>query len=328
MTLPLPEPLMRNVDLSSWPWSPISVMTSGSGPLISIIIPSFNLADYLERAIRSVLAQGHARFELLVVDGGSSDGSVAVLEHYAPWLAWWESVPDRGQSHAINKGFVRATGEIVAWLGCDDLYLPGALAEVGRMASARPDAALIVGHCRIVEHVGERRERVDAATPESLALMPCTNPVPQPSAFVRRSALERNELVLEAFHYAMDAELWNHLVARGGPVVLLETVLSEFHLRSESKSARGGEAIIEEMRRVYRSYGRDRLESWYGAVRLPLDRALLHAPFPVRALGRIGQVAYTAALAPFYGTRRVRALNAWSCFLTLAAAQDGAHGSA
>ena len=95
-------------------------------PMISVVIPSFNQAVYLEKAIRSVLNQDYPRLELVVADGGSSDGSREVIERFSDSLAWWCSEPDRGQAHAINKGFARTTGDVMAWLNSDDRLAPGA----------------------------------------------------------------------------------------------------------------------------------------------------------------------------------------------------------
>src|SRR5262249_19241824 len=95
--------------------------------------PSFNQGQFLEETIRSVLLQGYPNLEYLIIDGGSTDRSVEIIKKYEPWLAYWVSEPDRGQSHAINKGFKRATGEILAWLNSDDIYLPCTLIKVCRV---------------------------------------------------------------------------------------------------------------------------------------------------------------------------------------------------
>ena len=111
---------------------------SESAPLISIITPSFNQAAFLEETLLSVLGQDYPAIEYIVIDGGSTDGSVAILERYADQLAYWVSEPDAGQADAINKGFAKATGKYVAWLNSDDVYLPGAVATAVAALEEKP----------------------------------------------------------------------------------------------------------------------------------------------------------------------------------------------
>ncbi len=120
-----------------WPWdqhheSSAVELLRQQPPRITIVTPSFNQVAFLEATIRSVLLQDYPNLEYFVVDGGSTDGSVAVLEKYSSWIDWWVSERDAGQADALNKGFARATGEVFAYLNSDDWYMPGALARVGR----------------------------------------------------------------------------------------------------------------------------------------------------------------------------------------------------
>jgi len=119
-------------------------------PLISIVTPSFNQAPFLRRTIESVLTQDYPHIEYILVDGGSTDGSQAIIEEYAGRVAHWESLPDQGQTDAINKGFARATGKYLAWLNSDDVYQPGAIAEAVDYLEAHPDVGMVYGDCTFI----------------------------------------------------------------------------------------------------------------------------------------------------------------------------------
>jgi len=133
---------------TGWPWTvgttPPADAGAGPWPRISIVTPSYQQAAFLEEALRSVLLQNYPNLEYLVLDGGSTDGSAALVEKYAGHLAYWHSRRDRGQGDALNQGFARATGEIVGWLNSDDFYLPGALYAVARAFRDSP-AEIVYG---------------------------------------------------------------------------------------------------------------------------------------------------------------------------------------
>lgn len=140
-----------------WPWTkesrqlPDTMPDSRPWPRISIVTPSFNQGRYIEETIRSVLLQGYPNLEYIVIDGGSSDNSVGIIKKYEPWLAYWVSEADRGQAHAINKGFQKATGEIFGWLNSDDVYCKGALGFTGWLLYRRPHVGLIYGDCDVID---------------------------------------------------------------------------------------------------------------------------------------------------------------------------------
>ena len=113
--------------------------TAGSLPRITVVTPSFNQARYLDRTIRSVLDQGYPNLEYMVLDAGSTDGSLDIIKRYSDRLDYWRSGPDNGQSAAVNEGWQRASGEVMAWLNSDDFYLPGALDFVGNHFRVHPE---------------------------------------------------------------------------------------------------------------------------------------------------------------------------------------------
>ncbi|HNJ13431.1 MAG TPA: glycosyltransferase family 2 protein, partial [Anaerolineales bacterium] len=123
--------------------------------LVSIITPSYNQAAYLEQTLLSVLNQDHAPIEYIVVDGASKDASVEIIKKYSDRLAYWVSEKDGGQAEAINKGFARATGEIIAWLNSDDYYLPGAVSAAVKMFEANPEMVLVYGNMLAVDEYGK-----------------------------------------------------------------------------------------------------------------------------------------------------------------------------
>ncbi len=210
-------------------------------PRISIVIPSYNQATYLETAICSVLDQNYPDLELIVVDGGSTDGSPAIIQKYAPRLAWWVSQPDRGQSHAINRGFARCTGQIITFLSADDYYLPGTLHHVARNWAQAPHHGAIIGAFRFLD-AGQLSEPVmpHLATPAPVDLSlgpPGTYRLHQVATFYSRAALDAvGRHVREDLHYVMDRELL-YRVLRQYPVLLISRPYGVFRRHPEAKTA-------------------------------------------------------------------------------------------
>jgi hypothetical protein len=133
---------------AGWPWTAESrapIEGRNDWPVISIVTPSFNQGEFLEATIRSVLLQGYPKLEYIVMDGGSTDGSRALIERYMPWLSHWQSAPDQGQYDAINQGLARSSGSIMAWLNSDDMYAPNALHTVAEAMTAFPDVRWLTG---------------------------------------------------------------------------------------------------------------------------------------------------------------------------------------
>jgi len=124
-------------------------------PLVSIITPSFNQASFLEATIRSVLEQDYPRIEYIVIDGGSADGSVGIIKKYAHKIAWWVSEVDKGQTDAINKGFGRANGGILAWLNSDDTYQPGAVSAAVKYLQEHSDVGMVYADCNFIDGQGQ-----------------------------------------------------------------------------------------------------------------------------------------------------------------------------
>ncbi len=183
-------------------------------PLVSIITPSYNQAEYLEDTIRSVLVQEYPNLEYIIVDGGSNDGSVEIIEKYANQISWWVSESDDGQADAINKGFHRARGEVVAWLNSDDLYLPGAIFEAATALQTDRDLGMVFGDAITIDPGGKPLNKLifgDWGLAELMRF--CI--ICQPSVFMRRSVLEQAGFLNENFHYMLDHHLWLRIASIG-----------------------------------------------------------------------------------------------------------------
>jgi glycosyltransferase involved in cell wall biosynthesis len=185
-------------------------------PRISIVTPSFNQGEFIERTILSVLSQNYPNLEYIVMDGGSTDASPQIIARYADRLAYWESQPDRGQSHAINKGFARATGEILGWLNSDDWFEPGALVRVAEEATRFPDEGAFVGEGRVVDPAGNVRlhKKPGELSFEAFCRWLDGDFFMQPACFFRRSAWEASGRLDESLHLSLDLDLWLRMVRR------------------------------------------------------------------------------------------------------------------
>jgi len=224
-------------------------------PLVSIITPSYNQAEFLEQTIRSVLAQDYANIEYIVVDGGSTDGSVEVIKRYDARIAKWVSEPDEGQSDAINKGFRIATGEIVAWLNSDDVYFPDAVSTAVRRFQQRPSLGLLYGDCVFVDRDGQFLRYFTEVEPYSeFRLRNCTDFIMQPTTFFKRETLLDVGLLDASLHYSMDWDLWCRFAESGCGVHYEPKPLAATRIYPETKTMAGSRPRLREIWRVLKRH--------------------------------------------------------------------------
>ena len=220
-------------------------------PTFTIITPNLNNGPYLERAICSVLDQAYPFVEHIVVDGGSRDGSLDIIQRYADELAGWASAPDAGPAEAINAALACAGGDIIAILPSDDLYLPHALEEVARRFTAEPQARWLVGHCVNLSPQDEELGQTQAAAPPSLLsfLAHDTGVLPRPACFYRRELVTGRRCFDAHYRYAFDYDLHARLIAAGTSPTIVNLALAARHegtgTRSIKEVLRHGREFIE-----------------------------------------------------------------------------------
>ena len=243
-------------------------------PLVSIVTPSFNQAPYLEKTMRSVLEQDYPNLEYLVVDGGSTDGSLDVIKKYANRLAWWVSEPDCGQTEAINKGFAHAGGQIFAWLNSDDTYQPGAVREAVDFFQKNPETILVYGDAHYIDENDRVIGDFPAAQTDLKKLRSGYVHIPQQAAFFTAVGWKQVAPLDTSFYFAMDYDLWVRL-AQVGPVVYTpHHMWANFRLHQDAKTMAADDRCWPEMLRVHYRDGGSRFapivwKSWLRKLAAP-----------------------------------------------------------
>ncbi len=250
-------------------------------PSITVVTPSFQQAPFLERTIRSVLDQQYPRLEYIVMDGGSTDGSVEIIRRYADRLFYWQSQPDDGQTAAINAGWRKGQGEVLAWLNSDDFYLPGTLRFAGEYLRDHSEVWVMYGGMQLVDaagqllgYTGEPFRRRTMITSRDM--------IPQPSSFIRRAAIERVGELDEKLRYVMDLDLFLRIAEHSTPVYV-PRVLSAQTVHPDAKTVKDRWPMGDERNRVERQHAHG-LEHLYVRIQ-PVQSRIYHLlPGPIRRI--------------------------------------------
>jgi GT2 family glycosyltransferase len=223
--------------------------------LVSIITPSYNQAKYLEQTINSVLSQDYPRVEYIVIDGASTDSSVEIIKKYQDKLAYWVSEKDQGQAEAINKGFAKATGGIVAWLNSDDIYLAGAVSSAVKIFEDNPDVVLVYGNMLAVDEHG-RTFNMLKYKQLTLEGFLCFQIIGQPAVFMRHSALQKMNGLDLNFHFLLDHYLWIQ-IARHGKVMHVDQTWAAARYHPEAKNRAKAKEFGREAFRILEAVAQD-----------------------------------------------------------------------
>lgn len=231
-------------------------------PLVTIVTPSYNQGSFLEATILSVLEQDYKNIEYIVIDGGSADNSLEIIQKYADRIAYWVSEKDRGQTDAINKGFAAAHGSILAWLNSDDTYHPGAVSAAVEYLEQHPEIGLVYGDLNFIDEQDRVLGRFSAAQTDLARLRRGFVHIPQPAAFFRTADWKKVGPLDPSFYFAMDYDLWVRLAGVTRLKYLPGKAWANFRLHSGGKTITADDRCWPEMLRVhYRDGG-----SWFSPI--------------------------------------------------------------
>lgn len=248
----------------------------------SIITPSYNQGGFLPQCIESVLAQEGVELEHIIADAGSTDETLDVLARY-PHLQW-TSEPDKGMSDGINKGFLKATGDWVMWLNCDDYLLPGALAGVASHAARHPDADVIHGDCVFVDLEGRTiRRKYDTPVDEwDFLFVGCC--IPSTATFYHRRILESGHLLDVDYRNCMDWEYYLRLTRQGCRFAYLGEAVAGFRWHEESTTQQNWQRMIDEGLRAQRDHIRQR--GLPGILKSAVTLSIMRRLFQLRRIAK------------------------------------------
>lgn len=225
-------------------------------PKISVVTPSFNQGVYIEATLKSIHDQRYPNLEHIVIDGGSTDRTVEIIRRYEDQISFWSSEPDDGQTHALVKGFARATGDIYCWLNSDDLFVPTTFMEVADFFASNDDVGFVYGDSQWVDVDGNFIKPKREHRWNRFVWLNDHNFVPQPSSFWRADLYRQVGGLDSSFDLAMDADLWIRFAEVTSPAHV-SRVWSSMRFYPEQKNTRMRQKSLEEMRRIRHRYEPD-----------------------------------------------------------------------
>ena len=275
-------------------------------PLISIVTPSYNQARFLEATIQSVLSQNYPRLEYIIMDGGSTDGSLEIIQRYATYLTYWVSERDKGQVDAINRGFAHSSGDILGWINSDDTYEPGALQKVAAIFNNNPEVNLIYGEGWYIDEYGKRIKPCKFVR-DSFPHVYITNkdPILQQAAFWRRSLWEKIGPLNDTFNWVFDWE-WFIRAHKQTKFYYIPEFLGDYRIQPQAKTRSTDIRRRVEQARITKQYGnwwhpnylvqQTRIIEYYALKSFrPLPRSM------TKYLGFLASIPRRLAEALFYG---------------------------
>ena len=226
-------------------------------PKISIITPSYNQGSFIEKTIQSVLSQDYPNIEYIIIDGGSTDNTIEIIRKYDKWITYWESEPDRGQSHALNKGFARATGDVFAWINSDDYYEHCSINKVMKLF-VNSEIMIVNGNCMMHDTHSNKTFLDKAGEITTSRMLRYWTPFfcpPQPSIFFRKQVWQEVMPLNEKLNYTMDLDLWLKMSLKY-KFTYYNALLSHYliHQTSKSGSEDGFIKFIPEWRKAALKY--------------------------------------------------------------------------
>jgi glycosyltransferase involved in cell wall biosynthesis len=242
---------------TGWPWTlatpPLPATAPGGQPWpkVTVVTPSFNQGHYIEETIRSVLLQGYPDLEYIVMDGGSRDNTLDVIQRYEPFITYWTSQKDRGQSDAINRGFRKSTGLWVGWQNSDDFYGPATIQKAVEAALAHPDASVVYGSVKLCD--GQSRDTGSYPTSDFdlHRMLPWANMFNQ-SMFFHRRVFDAEHFIDENLHHYIDHEYFWRLIFAGFKFQYAPAVSAVFRIHELAKGATQHEIAANELYALYK----------------------------------------------------------------------------